>query len=147
MDLILGLANSAQDEIKKQQKRKLLMRKKHEMFRNMEKEALKEKERKRVGQKNLEVKMTAETMTKDSDYWEMKLLEWFHPVTGNFPYFTRKTYSFFVAPLLKRSIERRTKNVFKDLYITICAIQGMSFFLMNFQCHQLFINLLYYILL
>ncbi|CAG8491538.1 4165_t:CDS:10 [Funneliformis mosseae] len=80
MDLIFGLANSAQDEIKEQQTRKSLVRKKYDMFRNMEKDALKEKERKRVGHKNLEVKMTAETMTKDRDYWEMKLLEWFHPV-------------------------------------------------------------------
>ncbi|CAI2170788.1 12780_t:CDS:10 [Funneliformis geosporum] len=80
MDLIFGLANSAQDEIKEQQARKSLMRKKYEMFRNMEKDALKEKERKIVGHKSLEVKMTAETMTKDRDYWEMKLLEWFHPV-------------------------------------------------------------------
>jgi len=28
--------------------------------------------------------------------------------------------------LLKRSIERRTKNVFKDLYITIYAIQALT---------------------
>uniref|UniRef100_U9UTL2 Nucleoporin protein Ndc1-Nup n=1 Tax=Rhizophagus irregularis (strain DAOM 181602 / DAOM 197198 / MUCL 43194) TaxID=747089 RepID=U9UTL2_RHIID len=68
MDLILGLASSAQNEIKKQQARKLLLKKK--------------KERKIVGYKDLEVKMTAETMTKDHDYWGMKLLEWFHPVTA-----------------------------------------------------------------
>ncbi|CAG8593306.1 662_t:CDS:2, partial [Funneliformis caledonium] len=111
MDLIFGLANSAQDEIKEQQTRKSLVRKKYDMFRNMEKDALKEKERKRVGHKNLEVKMTAETMTKDRDYWEMKLLEWFHPVK---------------VPFLKRSIERRTKIVFKDLNITICAIQALT---------------------
>jgi hypothetical protein len=128
MDLILGLANSTQDEIKKQQKRKSLLRKKHEMFRNMEKASLEEKKQKIVGHKDLEVKMTAETMTKDRDYWEMKLLEWFHPTTGNYPYFARKIYYFFVVPLLKKSIERRTKNIFKDLYITIYAIQGILFF-------------------
>lgn len=127
MDLILGLASSAQNEIKKQQARKLLLKKKYEKFRTMEKNALKEKERKIVGHKDLEVKMTAETMTKDHDYWGMKLLEWFHPVTGNRPYFMRKTYYYFAVPLLKRSIERRTKHVFKDLYITIYAIQGITF--------------------
>src|SRR5438045_6378321 len=116
MDLILGLANSAQDEIKKQQARKSLLRKKYEMFRNIEKASLKEKTKKIAGHKDLEVKMTAETMTKDRDYWGMKLLEWFHPVTGNYPYPARKIYYFFAVPLLKRSIERRTKNVFKDLY-------------------------------
>jgi hypothetical protein len=128
MDLILGLANSTQVEIKKQQTRKFLLKKKYEEFRNMEKTALEEKDRNIASHKDLEVKMTAETMTKDRDFWEMKLLEWFHPVTGNCPYFTRKIYYFFAVPLFKRSVERRTKNVFKDLYITIYAIQGIFSF-------------------
>lgn len=127
MDFIMGLAQSAQDEIEGQRQRKIDMRHKHEQFKKLQAANQKIKITKR--QKNLEVKMTAETITKDREYWEMKLLEWFHPTGGHYPLFLRKIYYLVVVPLLRRSIERRTKNLFKDLYVTIYAIQGEIHFL------------------
>ncbi|RHZ63499.1 hypothetical protein Glove_329g42 [Diversispora epigaea] len=124
IDFILGLAQSAQDEIEGQQQRKIEMRRKHEQFKKLQASKQKIKVVKR--QKNLEVKMTAETITKDREYWDMKLLEWFHPTGGYYPFFLRKIYYLVSVPLLKRSVERRTRNLFKDLYVTIYAIQALT---------------------
>ncbi|KAF0548113.1 nucleoporin protein Ndc1-Nup [Gigaspora margarita] len=119
MDFILGLANSAQSELKTQHRRKLEMKNKHDLFKKLTESAKKQKQLVKVGQRNLDVGVTADTLTKDREYWDMKLLEWFHPVGGNQRPFVRKLYCLMIAPLFKRSIERRTKNVFKDLHITV----------------------------
>ncbi|CAG8639390.1 29075_t:CDS:2, partial [Gigaspora margarita] len=126
MDFILGLANSAQSELKTQHRRKLEMKNKHDLFKKLTESAKKQKQLVKVGQRNLDVGVTADTLTKDREYWDMKLLEWFHPVGGNQRPFVRKLYCLMIAPLFKRSIERRTKNVFKDLHITVYAIQALT---------------------
>ncbi|CAG8770296.1 5259_t:CDS:2, partial [Racocetra fulgida] len=117
------LANAAQNEIKTQQRRKLEMKNKYDLFKKLTEAAKKQKQSVKVGQRNLDVGVTADTLTKDREYWDMKLLEWFHPVGGNQRPFVRKLYCLLVTPLFKRSIERRTKNVFKDLHVTVYAIQ------------------------
>ncbi|CAG8557383.1 12008_t:CDS:2 [Dentiscutata heterogama] len=126
MDFILGLANSAQNELKTQQRRKSEMKNKYDLFKKLTESAKKQKQSVKVGQRNLDVGVTADTLTKDREYWEMKLLEWFHPVGGNQRPYVRKLYCLIVAPLFKRSVERRTKNVFKDLHITVYAIQALT---------------------
>ncbi|CAG8742658.1 4029_t:CDS:2, partial [Gigaspora rosea] len=131
MDFILGLANSAQNELKTQHRRKLEMKNKHDLFKKLTESAKKQKQLVKVRQRNLDVGVTADTLTKDREYWDMKLLEWFHPVGGNQRPFVRKLYCLMIAPLFKRSIERRTKNVFKDLHITVYAIQGNNYNTIN----------------
>ncbi|CAG8579663.1 15485_t:CDS:10 [Acaulospora morrowiae] len=126
MDFILGLARSAQDNIRAQQQRKVALRNKYELFKKLIEASRKQKNKVKKAKKNLEVGVTAETLKKDHEYWEMKLFEWFHPMTGSYPLFVRKMYCYTVVPFLKRSIERRTRDLCKDLGVTLYAIQALT---------------------
>ncbi|CAG8448357.1 11590_t:CDS:2, partial [Acaulospora colombiana] len=115
MDFILGLARSAQDGIKAQQQRKVMLRNKYELFKKLIEASRKQKHQVKKAKKSLEVGVTAETMTKDREYWEMKSLEWFHPTAGSYPLFVRKVYCYIAVPFLKRSVERRTRDLLTHL--------------------------------